>query len=442
LCEPEQRHERTPLGTGLVERATRLSAELEGKRQSREPSSAAADAFKAEFRERAKYVATLDKTHNEAQRLIRALKKQNRGPPMKETPPWIKLGKIKTGPSRFLLRRSALLFTCLFLVGVIGFVDYLTGYERPLLLFYLLPISLGAWFDSFLTALGIAVISIAVSTLSDVAAGIPALGFWNVGMSFISYALFAGVLSKLRTLVGELDRRVQERTAALQREVAERQRLDREIAQVADRERRRLGQDLHDRLGQHLTGTALAAQVLKDKLATKSAPEVPEAEKLVRYVEEGIDLTRNLARGFFSPELEADGLSVALEGLAENISERFAVNCVFHGEASIPVRDSAVATQLYRIAQEAATNAAKHAAAENIDIRVAVDGSELTLVIIDDGTGLPDKLSDSKGLGLRLMRHGAALIDAALSLQRNGRSGTVATCKLRIPNNSESSFAI
>jgi len=330
-----------------------------------------------------------------------------------------------------------LVIACLFLVGVVGYIDYLTGYERPLLLFYLLPVSLAAWFGSLPTALGIAVVSIAVSMLSDVAAGIPALGFWNAGMAFISYGLFAGLLSKLRIVVGQLDRRVQERTAALQREVAERQRLDREIAQVADRERRRLGQDLHDRLGQYLTGTALAAQVLKEKLAAKSAPEVAEAEKLVNYIEEGIDLTRNLARGFFSPELEADGLSVALEGLAENISERFAINCIFHGEESIPVRDSAVATQLYRIAQEAA----KHAAAKNIDIRVTVDGSELTLVIIDDGVGFPDKLSDSKGLGLRLMRHGAALIGAALSVQRNGGSGTVATCKLRIPSDSELNFA-
>ncbi|PYK49064.1 MAG: hypothetical protein DME20_07740 [Verrucomicrobia bacterium] len=342
----------------------------------------------------------------------------------------------------FRVSREALIVVSLFLVAIVGYIDYLTGYERPLLLFYLLPISLAAWFGGFLTGLGIAVVSIAVSMVSDVAAGIPALGFWNAGMAFVSYALFAGMLSKLRTLVGELDRRVQERTAALQREVVERQRLDQEIAQVADRERRRLGQDLHDRLGQHLTGTALAAQVLKDKLATRSAPEVTEAEKLVRYVEEGIDLTRNLARGFFSLELEADGLGVALEGLAENISERFAINCIFHGEEPIPVRDSAVATQLYRIAQEAATNAAKHAAAENIDIRVTADGSELTLAIIDDGVGFPDKVSDSKGLGLRLMRHGAALIGAALSVQRNGRSGTTATCKIRIPNHSESSFAI
>jgi signal transduction histidine kinase len=345
-------------------------------------------------------------------------------------------------PRAFKASRKSVVVVSLFLVGIIGYVDYLTGYERPLLLLYLLPISLAAWFGGVVISLEIAVLSVAVSMLSDLAAGIPALGFWNAGMAFVSYALFAGVLSKLRTLVGELDRRVQERTAALQRAVAERQRLDREIAEVADRERRRLGQDLHDRLGQHLTGTALAAQVLKDKLTTKSAPEATEAEKLVRYVEEGIDLTRNLARGFFSPELEADGLSVALEGLAANISERFVINCIFHGKQSIPVRDSAVATQLYRIAQEAATNAAKHAGAENIDIRVAVDGSELTLAIMDDGVGIPDKLPDPKGLGLRLMRHGAALIGATLSVQRNGGSGTAATCTLRIPNHSKTSFAI
>jgi signal transduction histidine kinase len=342
----------------------------------------------------------------------------------------------------FKVSRKSVIVAGVLLVGIIGYVDYLTGYERPLLLFYLLPISLAAWSAGFVTGLGIAVLSIVVSMSSDVAAGIPAVGFWNAGMAFVSYALFAGVLSKLRTLVGELDRRVQERTAALQREVAERQRLDREIAQVADRERRRLGQDLHDRLGQHLTGTALAAQVLKDKLATKSVPEAAEAEKLVRYVEEGIDLTRNLARGFFSPELEADGLSVALEGLAENVSERFAINCIFHGGDSIPVRDSAVATQLYRIAQEAVTNAAKHAAAENIDIRVAVSSSELALAITDDGVGIPDKLPDSKGLGLRLMRHGAALIGATLSVQRHGENGTAAVCKLRIPNQSESGISI
>src|SRR5262245_11358457 len=99
------------------------------------------------------------------------------------------------------ISRKYVIVADLLLVGIIGYVDYLTGYERSVLLFYLLPISLAAWYGGFITSLGIAVLSIAVSMLSDVAAGIPALGFWNAGMAFVSYGLFAGVLSKLRSLV-------------------------------------------------------------------------------------------------------------------------------------------------------------------------------------------------------------------------------------------------
>jgi signal transduction histidine kinase len=256
-------------------------------------------------------------------------------------------------------------------------------------------------------------------------------------MAFVSYALFAGLLSKLRTLVRELDRRVQERTAALQREVSERQRLDREIAQVADRERHRLGQELHDSLGQHLTGTALAAQVLKEKLALRSASETAEAEKLVRYVEEGIDLTRNLARGFFSPELDADGLTVALQVLAGNITERFGIDCVFEGEESLRIPDSVIATQLYRIAQEAATNSIKHAGAQQIVIRLAMNRSELSLAISDDGIGFPDRLPRSEGLGLQLMRHGASLAGASFDVRRNGQHGTIVTCKLNLQDGTD-----
>jgi signal transduction histidine kinase len=331
----------------------------------------------------------------------------------------------------FTFSRRSLAVACLLLACLLGYVDYLTGYERSLLLFYLLPISLAAWFGSFRFSLAIVVVCVVVSIFSDVAAGIPALGFWNIAMSFGFYVLFAAVLWKLGTLIRELDRRVLERTAALQREMAERRRLDQEIVQVADRERRRLGQDLHDRLGQHLTGTALAAQVLREKLAARSAPEVGEAEKLVRYVDEGIDLTRNLARGFFSPELDADGLMVALQHLAENVSERFQINCVLDGDESIRIHDRTIANQLYRIAQEAVTNSVKHAAPKQIDIRLTRDGSELCLTIIDDGIGFPDTPPKSEGLGLRLMQHGATLTGATFDVRRSGKRGTIATFRVK-----------
>lgn len=342
------------------------------------------------------------------------------------------MGSVRGFSHWILYHQGTLIAVCLLLVAVIGYIDYATGYERPLLLFYLLPISLAVWFGNLLLGLIVVVIAIGAWMWSDVAAGIPALGFWNVGMVFTSFAIFSGMLSKLRTLVRELDRRVLERTAALEREIAERQRLDREIAQVADRERHRLGQELHDSLGQHLTGTALAAQVLKEKLEFRSASETAEAEKLVRYVEEGIDLTRNLARGFFSPELDADGLTVALQGLADNITDRFGIDCVFEGEESVRTPDSAIATQLYRIAQEAVANSVKHAAAQRITIGLRMRSSALVLVISDDGIGFPDRLPRSEGLGLQLMRHGASLAGASFDVRPNGQRGTVVTCKLNL----------
>ncbi len=163
---------------------------------------------------------------------------------------------------RFKISRRSLAIACLILAGLIGYIDYLTGYEQSLLLFYFLPISLAAWFANFKFGIAIVAVCVIVWALSDLASGVPALEFWNIGMAFASYVLFAGVVSKLGSLVRELDRRVDERTAAYEREMLERRRLDHGIAQVADRERRRLGHDLHYKLGQHLIGTALAAAAL------------------------------------------------------------------------------------------------------------------------------------------------------------------------------------
>lgn len=328
------------------------------------------------------------------------------------------------------LGRGPMAMVSFVLVCIIGYIDFETGYERSLSLFYLVPISIGTWLVGLTFGIFIAVLSVVVWVMSDLAAGIPAVRIWNAAMALASYFAFTLVLHKLCTLLRELDQRVRDRTVALQREMAERERLDLEIAEIADRERRRLGQSLHDTVGQHLTGTALAAQVLREKLANRAAGEVPDADKVVRYLEEGIDLTRNLARGFFSPELEADGLSMALQGLAENVTERFGVSCTFRGDDAVRVPDSTTATQLYHIAQEATTNAVKHANATKIDIELDRKGQRLTLAVSDDGKGFPEKLPEPPGLGLRLMAHGAALVGGKFSVQRNREGGTIVTCRL------------
>ncbi|HEY6155166.1 MAG TPA: sensor histidine kinase [Candidatus Udaeobacter sp.] len=325
------------------------------------------------------------------------------------------------------LKGASLVIACGVLVCAVGFADYLTAYDQPVLLFYLVPISVAAWFGGFGFSVAIVIACVGAWWLSDVAGGTPFEGWWNLAMVVAAFVVFAGVLSKLATLVRELDRCVDERTAELKHEMAERQRLDREIVQIADRERRRLGQDLHDRLGQHLIGTGLSAQALKEKLAKQWAPQAADAENLVRCLEEAIDLTRKLARGFYSPELDGEGLSDALRQLAGNVAERSNIKCVFHGDDSVRIQDSAVANQFFRIAQEAVTNSIKHAAARHIDISLTAKGGDICLTIVDDGVGFSDN-HQSNGIGLRLMRHGAALSGATFDITRNGKGGTIVRC--------------
>jgi signal transduction histidine kinase len=337
----------------------------------------------------------------------------------------------------FPLSRVLLFLVCTSLAGVVGYLDYLTGYEQSLLLFYLVPIAIATWFGGLFFGLSFSIFSVLVWVASDVFAGITMVGFWNLGMALSAYVVFTFLLSKLRTVLDELEDRVRERTKALRREIAERERLDREIATVADRERRRIGQELHDSVCQHLTGTALAAQSLRDKLESRSAFEVSEADKVINYIEQGIDLSRNLARGFFAPELDGEGLPFALQSLAENMSERFQIPCQFSGEETARVSDATVATQLYRIAQEAVMNAIKHAQPHSVRIRLRKANSIVTLRVDDDGIGLPARLPEPQGLGLRLMSHGAALLGAEFSVSRNPGGGTSVTCKVPMQNEAE-----
>jgi signal transduction histidine kinase len=329
------------------------------------------------------------------------------------------------------LSRVGLISVCLFLIALLGYLDFLTGYEQSLLLFYLAPIALATWFEGLALGLGLCALSLGAWVASDIAAGIPTVGVWNLVMGAAAYALFTILLHKLRTVMRDLDQRVRDRTMALRREIAERERLDIEIAEVADRERLRLGQELHDGLCQHLTGTALTAQTLRERLAARSPGEAAQADQIVRYIEEGIDMSRNLARGLFSPELEADGLMVALHGLAENMTERYRIPCAFDSDGVVNVPDAKVANQLYRIAQEAVMNAIKHAEATQIDITLAETERDLTLKVSDDGVGLSDH-SEYEGLGLRLMAHGAALVGADFKVKRRGDGGTTVLCKVNL----------
>jgi signal transduction histidine kinase len=344
------------------------------------------------------------------------------GPPPTLTAGWIQRASGS---------RVSVAFMSLIWIGVVGVADYWTGYEHSMLIFYLIPITLGTWFVGRSYGMFLAALSIGTSIFTDIASGIPEVRYWNELVGLSSYAVFVWLLARWRNLLLQLDDRVRLRTADLQEEILQRMRLEREMTEVTERERRRLGHDLHDSLCQHLTGVALTAQALQSKLNGKQSDEAIEARKLVGLIEEGIDLTRSLARGLFSPDLERGGLAVALEGLAHNTQERTGISCEFHhnDEERVAPFDSAVVTQLYRIAQEAVANAIKHSRATRIVIELDRAGDETRLNIFDDGTGF-QSTDRTDGLGLKMMRHGAELIGAKFNVAPGTPVGTTVSCVL------------
>jgi len=244
-------------------------------------------------------------------------------------------------------------------------------------------------------------------------------------------------LAKLRALYGELEARVQQRTAALTDEMADRQRLERELLDVSEREQRRIGHDLHDSLGQHLTGAALAVQVLEEKLTIGGFAEAADASKAVELVEQGILLSRKLAKGLHPIEMEADGLMHALEELATTSSDLFKISCSFECDSPVLIRDASTSAHMYRIAQEAISNAVKHGKARNVVIQLESLDDGITLRVRDDGLGLPEVPPKTEGMGLRIMAHRARMIGASFIAQRDKSGGTTVDCVLAHRDNSE-----
>lgn len=319
------------------------------------------------------------------------------------------------------------------LVAVIGLVDYLTGSEIYFSTFYLLPVGLVAWFVGGLGGVVISLLSVVVWLAGDFAAGahyssvlVPS---WNGAIALTVYVVVVRTLVSLRKLQKELEERVRQRTAALATEMQERARLEKELVEIGEQSQRQIGHDLHDTLGQHLTATAFAGQVLTEQLENKSLSEAAASKNLVKLIEEAIGLTRQFARGLQPVELKPEGLMDGFQELARSISERFKISCEFECREPVLLNDAESSSHLYRIAQEAVTNAIKHGRAKFINISLEKSEDATTLTITDDGVGLPE-ITQGEGLGLRIMAYRAGMIGATFHIERLPDSGTRVTVKL------------
>ncbi len=212
-------------------------------------------------------------------------------------------------------------------------------------------------------------------------------------------------------------------------DVTQQQRLERELLDISDREQNRIGQDLHDNLGQKLTALELFTQALVTDLR-KDAPElVASAAEISRQLQAVIRDARTMAHVLSPVSLDKYGLQNALRELARATTVLTGVRCEFTCETETQAHDLAVATQLYRIAQEGTNNAVKHAGATRIHVSLKENGDCFDLTIEDNGQGFSASASKQDGMGLGLMQHRASLIGASLVIQSEPGKGTQLCCR-------------
>lgn len=222
-------------------------------------------------------------------------------------------------------------------------------------------------------------------------------------------------------------------------DVTESRRLEDEVLQVSERERRRIGQDLHDGLGQLLTGIEFMSEVLAQRLTQSKSSAMRQAGRSAvevnRHVREAIAQARSLARGLAPIVLESEGgLHAAFSHLAATTEQMFQAQCVFEADPEANVSDAGAAIHLYRIAQEAISNAIRHGKARRIVVRLQGGSGRTILTVKDDGTGLPESSQRSRGMGLRIMQYRAGIIGGSLVVQRDSEGGTSVICTVRFPS--------
>jgi PAS domain S-box-containing protein len=213
------------------------------------------------------------------------------------------------------------------------------------------------------------------------------------------------------------------------RDITERRRAEAEILRISEAERRKIGSDLHDDLGQHLVGIEALSTLLKQKLAAENHPQAERAAEIASLIREATGKTRNLAKGLCPVNMEEGGLVSSLADFAAQVGKPFGAECRFNCLTSFNITNNAVATNLYHIAQEAVNNALRHGKADRVKITLFSMEDHICLVIADNGCGM-DTLEKTEGLGLSIMGYRAKKIRGELHVKSRKGKGTRVICRI------------
>jgi PAS domain S-box-containing protein len=242
---------------------------------------------------------------------------------------------------------------------------------------------------------------------------------------------------QLRRALDELEIRVQRRTAELKAansklhtSISERKRLENELLEITEKERRRIALDLHDDLGQKLSGIALMTKGLELKLTKLKSETAQQAAQIHTLVQEAMSHASGLAHDMATLDLQNKALPEALDHLANHARKLFGIQCDLEKQGTVPELDPATVMQLYKIAQEALTNAIKHGKADKVRLKLRAEPNLVSLTIQNNGVPFPDLQIRSTGMGLRIMNYRASLIGGSLTIRASGSEGAVVTCQV------------
>lgn len=214
------------------------------------------------------------------------------------------------------------------------------------------------------------------------------------------------------------------------RDITEERRLEKEVMRISDHERHRIGQDLHDGLGQMLSGIGLLSRHMVKRLKAESHPLSVDMEEIADLLKESDDFSRNLAHGLVKIDLDRGGFNAALEELVRQSVRLFRITCEFKASNEINLNERTSAEHLYRIIQEGINNAVKHGQADHVIVSALENRSFLRFQIKDNGIGFPTNWREKEGMGVRIMEYRARLIGAHIDISNNMNKGATITCTL------------